>query len=304
MSSTAAARKRILSLVDELLEESRTKCTKTKAGWCLREGMGHIIRSNEGALVSVVKKEGLPAIYQNIKTCRHEDDAILQVKEPQNCFQSLCRIVAGQQLSGSAVTAIWSRILTTTENNVAPSKILELAEKGLESHLQKPAGLSRAKARSIVALSQAFETRTLTESFLTSSSEDEIRKKLLGVKGIGPWSCDMFLICYLKLPDVFPVGDLGVRKGLAKLFSLHGKGAKRSLCPKKDIKMMEKVMQPYAPFRSIATYYMWKVADAKDAYASEHEKKRKAEDKSAEQTDGTKTPTKSSKKRNTRQTTP
>ncbi len=60
----------------------------------------------------------------------------------------------------------------------------------------------------------------MTESFLTSTStpEEEIRKALLEVKGIGPWSCDMFLIFHLEMPDVFPIGDLAVRKGLSKLY--------------------------------------------------------------------------------------
>lgn len=274
------------TFISNLFQEAGIQSTQTKAGWCLREGMAHILAANESVIASVVKQEGAPRIYET-KKCRHDE---IQQYKPQNCFQSLCRIVAGQQLAGSAATAIWLRFVATTKDNVTPIIVLQLAKIGLETHLQQPSGLSRAKARCIVALSEAFATGTLTESFLTSSSEGKVRKALLGIKGIGPWSCDMFLMFYLERPDVFPIGDLAVRKGIAKLFSLRGKGSKGSLCPKKDLEVMERAMQPYQPFCSIATYYMWRIVDAKDVYDKNDTKKQKTKDAVVEP-NVTKTPT-------------
>ena len=95
---------------------------------------------------------------------------------------------------------------------------------------------------------------------------------------------------YLERPDVFPIGDLAVRKGIAKLFSLRGKGSKGSLCPKKDLEVMERAMQPYQPFCSIATYYMWRIVDAKDVYDKNDTKKQKTKDAVVEP-NVTKTPT-------------
>lgn len=247
------------------------KQIKTKSGWCLRDGMTHILQAEEHSLLKIVKQTRLPNIYRDSSMCRHEaanqqQSATSGYRESQNCFESLCRIVAGQQIAGPAVKTVWGRFVTVTKNNVTPTEILRLAQIDVETDLQRPAGLSRAKARTIVALAEAFEKGTLSETLLTSTStsEEQIRNDLLKIKGIGPWSCDMFLIFYLERPDIFPIGDLGVRKGIAKLFSLHGNGSNGSLCPKKDVDLMEQVMDPYRPYRSLATYYMWKITDSKD----------------------------------------
>jgi 3-methyladenine DNA glycosylase/8-oxoguanine DNA glycosylase len=184
--------------------------------------------------------------------------AVNQLKEPSNCFQSLCRIVAGQQLAGSAAQAIWVRLLETSHPNLTPTTILTLAQQGLETHLQKPAGLSQAKAKALVDLAQHFEQEHLTDEFFSSSSEEEIREALLRVKGIGPWSCDMFLLFYLERPNVFPMGDFGVRKGLAKHFGLGS--SKKGLSATKDAERMKQLVEPYQPYLSLFTYYMWKAA--------------------------------------------
>lgn len=78
------------------------------------------------------------------------------------------------------------------------------------------------------------------------------------MRGIGPWTVEMFLIFHLHLPDVLPLGDLVVRKGIAELFSLQG-----PLCEKKkkDSQKMIDIMKPFAPYRSLAAIYFWKVAD-------------------------------------------
>jgi DNA-3-methyladenine glycosylase II len=165
--------------------------------------------------------------------------------------------------------------VTSTENNkndlALPSVVLVLAKQGLEDHLRKPAGLSNAKARSIVALSEAFERGELSEEFLTDTSNDEddiVRDALLKIKGIGPWSCDMFLMFYLEKPNVIPIGDLGVRKGMQRFCSLRGSAKGGSLCQKKDLDVMLQAAQPYHPYQSIFSYYMWKVADTPDFYGT------------------------------------
>lgn len=246
-----------------VFEEGLQSTTGIKAGWCLREGMPHILKANGSALATIHRQEGEP-------------QDIPQFKGVQNCFQSLCQIVTGQQLTSRSALNIWERFVATTNKNVTPSKVLELAKMGVKDNLQEPSGLSKAKARTIVLLSEAFSSGDLTESFLTSSSDDEVRKALIKIWGIADWSCDMFLMNYLERPDVFPIGDLGVRKGIAKLFSLRGKGEKGSLSNKnkKDIEVMERMMQPFKPYRSIATYYMWKIANSKDAYEKDSKKQK------------------------------
>lgn len=253
------------AVATKLLSDAGIDCTTTKAGWCLREGLSHLVSVDCGSLQGIIEHSGAPLMY----SCRHQekgDDAVTNMKNPTTCFQSLCRIVAGQQLAGAAAQTVWKRLLDTTHPSLTPQIVLELAEKNITTCLQKPAGLSGAKARSLVDLAQHFERGVLQESFLHTASEENVREALLKVRGLGPWSCDMFLLFYLERPDVLPLGDLGVRKGIAKHFGIQGSGNKGSLCPKKDLKKIENATKAYAPYRSLLSYYMWKVADTTDFY--------------------------------------
>jgi 3-methyladenine DNA glycosylase/8-oxoguanine DNA glycosylase len=196
------------------------------------------------------------------------------MKAPSTAFQSLCRIVAGQQLAGAAAQAVWKRLLETTHENLTPTTILFLVEnEGLVDRLQKPAGLSLAKAKSIVDLAQHFLRGDLSDEFLSSSPESSIREALLKVKGLGPWSCDMFLMFALEKSNVLPVGDLGVRKGLSRHFSLRGSAKQGSLCPKKDLHLIQTTAKVFEPYQSLLSFYMWKAADVVDLVPIDKEKK-------------------------------
>ena len=309
-----------VDLVDRILTNVGfdSKATvQAKSGWCLRRALNHIVTVDNGRLAPLVEQHGPPMYYactnQGKSKCRHEeecsDEAAQQVKNPQTCFQSLCRIIAGQQLAGAAAQAVWQRLLETTEHKLTPERILDLVDVGYcnpnargistktkknhtnvsslvvqdVSRLQKPAGLSRAKAHSIVHLADAFLKEDLTEDFLTSkrksgdpildvsANETVVRDALLRIKGIGPWSCDMFFMFYLEKPNILPLGDLGVRKGIAKhFFSMTGKAAK--LCQTKDAPRIHKRLNPYHPYQSLVTYYMWRAADTPEFY---HDNKKK-----------------------------
>ena len=208
--------------------------TQTKASWCLQKGLEHVCTVDGGKLAPLVQQHGAPGFYSCIgegKKCRH--DATQDLKDPSTCFQSLCRTIAGQFVSGSSAQAAWRRLLESTNDNLTPETIMALVSKRkkvdeglLESRLQKPVGLTKTKAKSIVDLATHFTNGSLSEEFLkTTSDEHALRKALLKVKGVGPWSCDMFLIFYLELPDILPLGDLGVRKEIP--FSSQLKGAER-----------------------------------------------------------------------------
>jgi DNA-3-methyladenine glycosylase II len=266
--------------IDRILFASRindSSITTTKAGWCLREGLEHVISVNEGKLLSLIEQHGIPPFYLQSSHCRHDNDEASPQSswvEPKTCFQSLCRIIAGQQLAGAAARTVWKRLLeTTSPGMLSPEIILMLEEQGAEKHLQKPAGLSRAKAGAIVTLAKAFQDGELSEEFLLTAEEDVLRAALLQIKGIGPWTCDMFAMFYLHQPNILPLGDLGVRKGMQRCFALTGKGKKGTLCANQDATRMRQVMEPYRPYQSLVTYYMWRVADTPDFY---NEKKKSA----------------------------
>ena len=263
-------------IVEKALTGAGITHTQTKGGWCLKQGLLHVCSVNGGSLLPLIKHHGPPTYYHSLKHCRHKNSVTANMKAPSSCFESLCRIVAGQQLSGSAAQAAWNRLLETTHYNLTPATLISLAQNdGLVDRLQKPAGLSLAKARSLVDLAEHFARGDLTEEFLQSSAQDSIREALLNVRGLGPWSCDMFLMFSLEKPNVLPVGDLGVRKGLARHFSLRGSAKEGSLCPKKDLNLIQTTVQPFEPYQSLLSFYMWRVADTVDLFNSPKKKKKK-----------------------------
>ena len=246
--------------------------TRAKAGWCLREGLLHLAQAEDGKMRPLILQHGVPSFYSCVpierNRCRHE--ATQNLKDPVSCFESLCRTIAGQFVSGHSAQAAWKRLLETTSNDVTPEHVLALVsdEFGiihqdlLETNLRKPAGLTKAKAVSIVDLAVHFKEGKLSEDCLkTTDDEVEIRKALLQVKGIGPWSCDMFLIFFLERADILPIGDLGVRKGITKYFGLQGSLKKNQLCPRQDERKITERLLHYKPYFSLLAYYMWRAAD-------------------------------------------
>ena len=198
----------------------------------------------------MVEAEGVATTFM-----RSEVD--IHAKEEVTCFQSLCCTITAQGTANSTAKIYWTRLSDLVDNNFCPERVLTFADR--EIYLQKETGLSRTKAIAIVGLSKAFLDGKLKESKLKTGSEKYIRGALLPMRGIGPWTVEMFLI-HLHLPDVLPLGDLVVRKGIAELFSLQG-----PLCEKKkkDSQKMIDIMKPFAPYRSLAAIYFWKVADSK-----------------------------------------
>ena len=94
-----------------------------------------------------------------------------------------------------------------------------------------------------------------------SLSAAELYAKLTAVKGIGPWSAHMYQMFGLLQPDIFPTGDLGVRNGIKEAFGLRGAGKNGALDEKRDKEKLEAAMAPFAPYRSLAAWYMWRCAD-------------------------------------------
>jgi DNA-3-methyladenine glycosylase II len=167
-----------------------------------------------------------------------------------NPVQSLARAIVSQQLSGKAADTIWGRFLALYPRGKfpAPEVILATPEAKLRG-----AGLSGAKAASIKDLARHVVEKKFVPSRLLKATDDQISEMLLPVRGIGPWSVDMFLMFSLARPDVLPVGDLGVRKGMQRHFKLRA-------LPEAD--RMLKLAAPWRPFRSIASWYMWRLLDA------------------------------------------
>jgi DNA-3-methyladenine glycosylase II len=176
---------------------------------------------------------------------RHGHPTMTKGRDP---VHSLARAIVSQQLSGKAADTIWNRVLAIYGGAFpAPAQILATDDTQLRA-----AGLSGAKTAAIKDLARHVLEDRVRPAALRTMSDDEIAAMLLPVRGIGPWSVDMFLMFSLARPDVLPVGDLGVRKGMQRHFRL------RSL-PEPD--KMRKLAQPWRPFRSAAAWYMWRLLE-------------------------------------------
>jgi len=161
-------------------------------------------------------------------------------------FEVLSREIAYQQLAGKAAGAIWGRVRDQTAR-WTPEAVLALGEAPLRS-----AGLSGAKTRAMLDLAARCEQGALDLAGLGRLSDEEVIDQLSGVWGIGTWTAQMFLIFSLRRLDVWPVGDLGVRKGYGLAHGWTEPPTAEELDPLGD---------QFRPYRSIAAWYCWEVSD-------------------------------------------
>ena len=138
-------------------------------------------------------------------------------RRTKNSFASLGRSIIYQQLSGKAAGTIYGRVLDLFPRRRFPRPEVLLAT---DPDRLRSAGLSRAKTAALLDLAAKFCDGTVTPRRFGRLDNDALQAMLTQVKGIGPWSVDMFLMFGLLRPDVLPVGDLGVRKGMQTYFDL------------------------------------------------------------------------------------
>ncbi|MBV8951549.1 MAG: DNA-3-methyladenine glycosylase 2 family protein [Actinobacteria bacterium] len=162
-------------------------------------------------------------------------------------FAALAQSIIYQQLAGRAAAAIHGRFAALFDGTPSPGAVLTLPVETLRS-----AGLSGAKAASIRDLAEKVEEGAVKLDRLSRLSDDEIVRELTLVRGIGPWTAQMFLIFRLGRLDVWPVDDLGVRKGYARLFGLPAAPTPKEL---------EQLGDRFRPYRSVLAWYCWRAAE-------------------------------------------
>jgi DNA-3-methyladenine glycosylase II len=167
----------------------------------------------------------------------------------KNPYHALVRTIIYQQLSGKAAGTIKQRFLDLYPDvrHPKPEDVLATSD-----HKIRAAGLSTQKVLYIKDLSQKFADGYISTRKLRAMDDADARDHLMGIKGIGPWTVDMFMMFTLGRPDVLPVGDLGIQKGFQRIFKL------KSL-PKPE--EMERLAKPWQPHRTIASWYLWRVVD-------------------------------------------
>lgn len=162
----------------------------------------------------------------------------------KNPYESLVEAIITQQLSGKAADSISRRFKSMYKRYPGPADVIKTPN----SKLQK-AGLSKMKVTYIKDLSRKIKAGQIRFNALHEMPDEQIVQELTKVRGIGRWTAEMFLIFSLGRQDVLPVGDLGLRKGVQRLHGLPE-------LPKD--KQIEEIAERWRPYRTVATWYLWK----------------------------------------------
>ena len=170
-------------------------------------------------------------------------------------FTSLSRAIVGQQISVKAADTIWRRFVTTVVPTASPAIARKLDPRAVaaqELAALRLCGLSSRKAEYLRDLSAHFTSGRLDPKVWKKLEDEALIEALVAVKGIGRWTAEMFLIFHELRADVLPVDDIGLQRAIAVHYNRG-----RRMAPA----AMRKLAQPWQPYRSVATWYLWRSLD-------------------------------------------
>jgi len=192
------------------------------------------------------------------EACKHlvKKDRVMKRLIPQfgdACLQSrgdpfitLARSIVGQQISVKAAQSVWDRF-AVLPRKLTPANVLKLKVDDMRA-----AGLSARKVEYLVDLSLNFDSGNLQIKKWAEMDDETIIAELVAIRGIGRWTAEMFLIFHLLRPNVLPLDDVGLINGISKNY-FSGESVSRSEA--------REVSAPWDPFRSVATWYIWRSLD-------------------------------------------
>lgn len=166
-----------------------------------------------------------------------------------DAFTTLARSIVGQQISVAAAQSVWSKVLLASKNKVIPKNILTLSVDDLRA-----AGLSGRKVEYIRDLAEHFDSGRLHANQWKGMEDEAIIKELCGIRGIGRWTAEMFLIFNMSRPNILPLDDAGLIKAISVNY-FSGEPVSRHEA--------REVAANWAPWRTVATWYMWRSIDPK-----------------------------------------
>ncbi|HUG79874.1 MAG TPA: hypothetical protein VML57_20515 [Burkholderiales bacterium] len=161
-------------------------------------------------------------------------------------FLTLARAIVGQQISVKAAQSVWDRVVACV-GEISPQKILEKNRTDLRA-----CGLSERKVEYIADLARRFADGLVHVQRWPEMTDEAIIADLVQVRGIGRWTAEMFLIFNLLRPDVFPLDDLGLQKAIRLAYFRSRKVS---------LKTMIRLGAGWQPWRSVATWYLWRSLD-------------------------------------------
>jgi DNA-3-methyladenine glycosylase II len=199
------------------------------------EGIDHL-RASDDTLARVIDELGPLDLEARVRG------------RPSDAYGALLRAIVGQQLSVKAARTIYERFIGLFDGRTpTPEELLEIEPDALRA-----AGLSGAKARYVRSLAEHVISGELELERLDELSDERVTAELVAVKGLGQWTADMFLIFHLGRPDVLPVGDLGVRRAVERLYGFEALPSAAEL---------EALGERWRPWRSLASLYLWESLD-------------------------------------------
>jgi DNA-3-methyladenine glycosylase II len=196
------------------------------------------------------------------EACKHlaKRDRVMKKLIPQfgearlqsrgDAFTTLARSIVGQQISTKAAQSVWDKfaaLLDAPSTKLAPAEVLKL-----RADTMRAAGLSTRKVEYLRDLARHFDEGAVHVRKWQQMDDEEIVDELVAIRGIGRWTAEMFLIFHLMRPNVLPVDDLGLIKGISVNY-FSGEPVTR-------VEARE-VGDAWAPFRSVATWYIWRSLD-------------------------------------------
>ena len=160
-------------------------------------------------------------------------------------FSTLIRSIVGQQISVLAADAVWGRF-SALVGEISPELILKPTPEAL-----KNCGLSARKVEYIRGISETW-TKEYAEIDWEVLSDDEVKRKLIALRGVGPWTAEMILMFSLLRPDVFPIDDIGAIRAIENIYNGGEVMSKEDLLDQAE---------NWAPWRTVATWFLWRTID-------------------------------------------
>jgi DNA-3-methyladenine glycosylase II len=167
-----------------------------------------------------------------------------------DAFTTLARSIVGQQISVKAAQSVWNKLVVLLD--VPSTRVEPAAVMARLAHELREAGLSMRKAEYLLDLARHFGTEQVHVAQWQQMPDEAIIEELVAIRGIGRWTAEMFLIFHLMRPNVLPLDDLGLLKGISQSY-FSGEPVSRAEA--------REVGDAWAPFRSVATWYIWRSLD-------------------------------------------
>lgn len=171
-----------------------------------------------------------------------------RIELDRNGFRMLVRSIVGQQLSTSAARTIWHRFLKLNGGRrVLPGKML-----GFTADQLRGIGLSAAKCRAVLSIAESVVAGDIRLAELDRFSDEQVTSELMKLRGVGPWTAQMYLMFSMGRADVFPTGDLGIVNAVTALYKFTNRATETE---------MLLISESWRPYRTIASWYLWQALD-------------------------------------------